>query len=81
MRNIIIAAGIVAAILATALVSYRSGFNQGADVALCLVSTFQKERPSEGLDMTSPSCQSAKHGENNPLWIFRPRQQENSDGR
>jgi hypothetical protein len=61
------------AVMAISIASYRSGFDQGSSVALCLVSTFQKGVQKEGLDMSAPSCRAAKQGENNPLWIARKR--------
>ena len=62
---------VIAALISVA--SYRSGFEQGSNVALCLVSTFQKGTQKQGLDMSSPSCRAAKQGENNPLWVARKR--------
>jgi hypothetical protein len=62
-----------ATVTATSIASYRSGFEQGSSVALCLVSTFQKGVQKQGLDMTSPACQQAKQGERNPLWATRKR--------
>ena len=58
---------------AISIASYRAGFNQGSNVALCLFSTFQKGMQKQGLDMASPACRSAKQGQNNPLWTMRKR--------
>lgn len=53
---------------------WQSGFDQGADVSLCVIATFQnaKDDPIK-LDMAEPACKRAKAYESNPLWLLRRR--------
>lgn len=56
---------------------WQSGFDQGADVSLCLVSTFQNGPDNDGvtrLKTHDPACQRTNHyTRTNPLWILRRR--------
>lgn len=49
---------------------WQSGFDQGSDVALCVVASFQNDGK---LATHQPACQKAGRYKSNPLWLLRRR--------
>lgn len=53
---------------------WQSGFDDGADVAICVKASFTKElRYSVVTVAKDPACARAHAYERNPLWAFRRR--------
>lgn len=66
------AIGLILAVMA-ARVIWLSGFDQGADVAMCVDASFRNGGDVITLAKDDPACIRAKAYESNPLWAFRRR--------
>lgn len=74
MRRIYITAVAIGALLGFTKAIWQSGFDQGADVSLCVVASFQRYgEKAVRVDPDDSSCQRAKGYERNPLWLLRRR--------
>ena len=59
-------------------VVWQSGFDDGADVALCAVTLFHDEKYGHGGEtpaLQTPACKGAEAYKHTPLWQFRTRGQ------
>lgn len=68
-----IKAGLIAAAICTVAIGYTklvwlSGFDQGSDVALCVVASVQNDGK---LAKDDDSCKRADEYRSNPLWLLR----------
>jgi len=74
MRRGLVVLAAAALLLGYSKFVWQTGFDQGADVSLCIIASAQRfGNLAHGLDKSDPACQRAKEGESNPLWILRRR--------
>ncbi len=72
-RKILVAIFSLLALIGYTKLIWQSGFDQGADVSLCLVQSYI-QYDGEKVAANEPSCQRAKEYQSNPLWILRRRE-------
>jgi len=70
MRRALVATFAIFALLGYTKLIWQSGFDQGADVADCVIASLQN---GGKLDRSDEGCQRADAYKRNPLWVLRRR--------